>query len=220
MPDRTQLEETRPVGHDRARDLVSSRVSGERVTVRTFLPPSGLSQLIENYWVVRWDLRDQAPHHVEMLADPSAQLVLEGDRAELFGVKTQLFTRTLEATGLIRAAKLAAGTIRNWTARSASDFTDTTVPLSEVLNDFPEQLVANVLSPEDDEEGLAHLTTFLLARAPAELDRKSQEASALLSLAMKPGQIKSANELARGAGLSLRSLQKLFQEYVGFRPSG
>jgi len=68
---RIQVEQTRPSGHGRARGLVSSRRSGGRVEARTFAPGPALADVVECFWIGRWDLRGQEPHRMEILSDPA-----------------------------------------------------------------------------------------------------------------------------------------------------
>lgn len=228
------LEQTRPDGHGRARGLVSSRDSGRRVEARTFAPPEPLREVVSTFWVTQWDLRGQAPHVAELLADPCVTVAFEasadeprasrrvgqvvGRAGRVVGVCTRLFRRELRGAGLIRAAKLRAGAARAVLgARSLAALTDRITPLPEV---FPEDdaLVPAVLEPAADQDALAALASWLQARCSAARDPQIQLATAIVEHISRAPELTSVERVAQAAGVSVRPLQRLFRDYVGASP--
>jgi len=210
------LEETRPGA--RARGLVSSRESGRRVEAHTFAPEPALRDLVECYWTTRWDLRGQAPHRVEVLADPCVTIAFEAGRSRVVGLSTRLFRRQLEGAGLIRAAKLRAGAARALLAGPLARLTDRVVPLAEEFPRVPASLEPAVLEPADDALGLEALERWLAASANRSFDPLAGLAARLLAQVDADPELTSAELLARQARLSLRQLQKLFKDHVGAPP--
>ncbi len=212
------LEQTRPDGHGRARGLVSSRRSGRRVEAATYAPGAALAEVVECFWIGRWDLRGQEPHRMEILSDPCVNIVLERSRSRVVGVSTRLFRRELAGEGVIRAAKLRAGAARAvLPGESIARFTDRMVPLAEVFDDA-DALESRVLAPGDDREGLAHLEAWLTARLAHPPDpRIAVAAEAVRHIAREP-EVMTAGQVAEAAGLTLRPLQRLFRDYVGASP--
>ena len=75
--DRSALTPTPPTGHGRARGLVSGRKSGRRIDAQTFAPPADLADVVQCFWVGRWDLPEGAPHDTELLSDPCLHMAFE-----------------------------------------------------------------------------------------------------------------------------------------------
>ncbi|RII22127.1 transcriptional activator FtrA [Streptomyces sp. YIM 130001] len=76
---------------------------------------------------------------------------------------------------------------------------------------------ALVLDPEDDLARVAALDAFLLTRGPRP-DPRADLAVELAERIRTDGTALRVGELSRGAGLSVRSLQRLFAAYVGVGP--
>ena len=72
-------------------------------------------------------------------------------------------------------------------------------------------------SPVPDRERAAALDRFLLALAPAP-DPKVARATALAHRIRTDRTVRRVAELARSEGVSVRSLQRLFADYVGVSP--
>ncbi|RFU82844.1 AraC family transcriptional regulator [Streptomyces triticagri] len=76
---------------------------------------------------------------------------------------------------------------------------------------------ALVLDPEDDQARVAALDAFLLARGPTP-DPRADLAVELAERIRSESTALRVGTLARDAGLSVRSLQRLFAAYVGVGP--
>jgi AraC-like DNA-binding protein len=203
------LEETR-----RTRGLVSSRESGARVEARRLPVPRALQAVVETFWVGRWDLRGQEPHTTELLGDPSLHLVFERSDApsagaRVVGVWTQLWRRELRGVGFVRGVKLHPGATRAVMPEPASQYRNRIAPL-----DAPE-LERAVLDPAGDEDGVAALAAWLENRVV--VSEAVLQAVALVRHA-RAVQLTRVDALAAHAGISVRSLQRLFREHVGASP--
>lgn len=211
-------------------------VATERAArLRRDLPVSeALEPFVERYWAVRWDRTGQEPFRSEVLSHPSVNLSLEaGDRprfgvalpaALLHGVVTRRFTVDLVGRGRVVATKFRPG---GFTALTG-------VP---VPRDTVRRLVASTSAPV-----LAGLAGLTRTRGLLEgLDRGSDEAvaealdAALLPLAVEPegayadlrGVLEAmltdrdlvrVEQVADDAGMTVRTLQRLFARFVGVGP--
>lgn len=208
------LEQTRPDGHGRARGLVSSRVSGKRVEAATFKPSSALADVVETYWMTRWDLEGQPPHVVEVLTDPCVHVAFEAGKSRVVGVNTKLFRRELSGAGLIRAVKLKAGAARVLLPpRSVATWNDTVTPLREV---FPKAVERHVLS-KADQQGFAALEAWLLATMRP-VEAQVRLAVGVVERITRSTDITTVKQVCSLAGLSTRPLQRLFRDFVGVSP--
>lgn len=198
---------------------MSSRKSGSRIDVALFAPSSALEPFVECYWASRWHLAGQAPHTMALLADPCVNVAFESGSSRLVGVQTRLWRRTLEGEGFVRAVKFRPGALRAFLPEPVCVFTDRVVALAHA---WPE---AQALEPTllaggeaGDDEALRALDAWLAGRLRAPVDRGVARAVALVRCVSQQRDMRSADELARRAGLSLRELQRLFRAYVGATP--
>lgn len=194
---------------------------GEIAHQRT-LPVPSLAPFIEHFWSVRWDLR--APFVAETLPHPSVHLVFEVSagkrRAEITGVPTGRFTRTLRGAGAVFGIKFRPASFQPVLKGSMSTLTDRLLRLSRVFGGAARPFVASMLAalPTANEERL--ITTseaFLEARRvamPAEVARMRD----LVERLATDRSITTVEAAAALAGLDVRTLQRRFGRYVGVSP--
>lgn len=212
------LEETRPDGHGRARGLVSNRASGERLRARTFAPRPDLRAVVDYYWSTSWDLRGQAPHVAELLADPCVNVVLEEGRSRVVGVSTRIFRRELTGAGLIRSVKLRAGAARALLRhQTIAELTDRMIPLETFFHDVRE-LEAAVLSPEEDQTAFARLEAWLEAHIHNDPDPRTTLAASIVERITREPVLATSGQVAAAVGMSTRHLQRIFHDEVGASP--
>ena len=210
------LTQLPPSGHGRARGLVSSRVSGARVEAERYAPPADLADVVESFWMGRWDLPPEAPHVTELLSDPSVHLVVEYGATRVAGIWTQRWTNRLEGQGQVRSAKLRPGAVRAFFDIEAVALTDRFTDPRALIPDFdPAAIERNVLGPSDDRAGFTAMADCLRA-----LRRKDEEVGFAVQAAAtvrEPGMMR-VEALADRCGVSVRSLQRLFRRHVGTSP--
>ncbi len=180
-----------------------------------YAPCAALEYVVESYWITKWDLRDQAPHLTELLADPCVTLAFEAGRSRVVGVSTKLWRRELSGVGLIRAVKLRAGGARAFLSGSMADLSDRVIPLKERFRTLPPRLERTILTPVDHREGLAHLERWLLDRRRTPPDPWVSLAVKLVAHIARHAHLTTVAALTSSSGLSSRPLQRLFRDYVG-----
>ncbi|MFC8274824.1 DUF6597 domain-containing transcriptional factor [Streptomyces sp. NPDC057271] len=138
--------------------------------------------------------------------------------AEVAGIGLELFTKKLTGVGRVCGVQFRPGGFRPFApAWPVSEWTGRRVPLGEVFADADAPAVHAVLAPEAEHARVAALDAFLLARGPAP-EPQAAHAMALVDRVRTDRTIRRASELAGMAGLSNRSLQRLFANYVGVGP--
>lgn len=216
-----RLEQTRPSQTGRARGLVSAPNRDGRICVATYRASPDMRHIAAQYWSGRWNLDDQPPHKTEMLGDPCAHVVFErgptGVTSRLVGIWTRLWQRTLQDVGQVRGVKLCAGAFRAIVDESASRFANRIVPLTDLFDEAA-TLQHAVMEPDDDGEGFAVLEAWLRRRATHGDADDIQWAMALVETIAATPDITTVAQLAETSGDTLRSIQRLFRDYVGASP--
>ncbi len=189
-----------------------------RVRFRRQAPAAGLAGLVEHYWFVDWDL--DAPYEQHVVGHPAVNLVVmrAGDgepvTAEVSGVSRHLFSIKLAERGWVRGVQFRPGAFRAFSGASPAPLTDRRVPLARVL---PSIGTVEALDGLPDEQAAALLDGLLLGLRPVP-DEHLRSAMELADRVRRDRGVRRVDDLARDAGLSTRSLQRLFTEYVGAGP--
>lgn len=182
--------------------------------------PDGLADLVDYLWWVRWNVAE--PHVQEVIPRPvihvAAEIHCGEPRLMVTGVMRQRFERRLAGSGHTVAAGFRPGGFRPFIGVSVSSLTGRAQPAAEILG-VDDRRVADSLLTEniDITDATVVLADWLAALAPA-VDPRAVETAELVERAESDHSIRRADQLARLAGVSLQTLQRLFTEYVGVGP--
>jgi AraC-like DNA-binding protein len=180
-------------------------------------PAAGLMHCIAHYWVVSWDLRGHKPHVQETLPHPNVHIVFERGNSMVGGVFTEKFSRVLEGRSQVFGIKFKPGGFRPFLKAPVSSLANRMVPVNSIFGKDADALEEVLLSASDEDEMIAAANEFFVLRAP-EPDKTVQLAGDLVERILREPDIKTVDDLAERSGISKRSLQRIFNEYVGINP--
>ncbi len=198
-----------------ASGLMHKRMSMAHFDLIRIAPSEKLRLFVENYWIVLWDLTGKPDFVQENLPHPSVNMVIDPQgQTGIFGVRTGRFSYRLSGSGKLFGAKFRPGAFAPFYDRAVSGLTDRHVAVSEVFGVSDVELEAQLLSLNDPASMGNVVEKLLLEHGPA-LDSRAREAGELVEMISANGDILRVEHLARLAGASVRSIQRLFEEKVG-----
>ena len=193
---------------------------------------------MDYYWIPRWDLRGQPPYQQTILPHPNVNLVFEAGGAGIFGVDRRLFTRTLSGLGLAFGVRFTAGGFRPFWQAPISQLTDRVAPAARLFGPRAEKARQAIIDrgagdyaagdcgagdcgagdcSADDARMIGHAEALLGSVLP-ERDPLAEQVAALVSgITDDPG-LRRVDQLSAASGLTARTLQRLFADYVGVSP--
>jgi AraC-like DNA-binding protein len=176
---------------------------------------------VQHYWSVSWDLRGCEPFVQETLPHPNVYIILDRNGAQVAGMHTARFSTTLEGESRVFGIKFRPGGFRPFLGSSVGALANRVVPIEQVFGSGAQQWERTMLSLRDAAALIATASEFLRAHLPTP-DSNVALTTRLVEQILKAGEgeneIRGVQELARRSGMSQRSLQRLFQEYVGASP--
>ena len=167
--------------------------------------------------MVRWEQRDEEPFEQEVLPHPCVNLAFEPGRSAVHGIGSERSVARLVGTGRVVATKFVPGGFHPFSDRPMRALFDCIVPVDQIFGPSATTLEAEVLAEPDDERAVGMVEEFLRSRQP-QADDDLSRATELVRWVREQPEIARAEELAARAGLSLRSLQRLFDRYLGVGP--
>jgi len=191
--------------------------------------PAAMAGWVQHLWFVQWDLRNAEPKTAETLPHPNAYLIFEHDltktahgpltrmNAEVSGVTRNRFTRVMEGHGRVFGLKLRPGGLRPFLSGPVASLTGRVVPAEDVFGRGILPLAREVRALGTPEEMGAAVARYFEAHAP-ERDAQAELAGELVDAILADPALLTVESLSRRSGLSVRSLQRLFREYVGVSP--
>ena len=202
-------------------------------------PSEALAPFVEYYWIPRWDLRGEPPYAQTILPHPNVHLVFEASGAGIFGVDRRLFTRSLSGLGLAFGVRFLAGCFRPFWQAPISQLTDRVVPAARLFGPQAERTRQAIMrvglgalgilrilgilrfcwtAADEADARMIGYTEALLCSVRPERDRMAEQVADLVSrITADPG-LRRVDQLAAASGMTARSLQRLFADYVGVSP--
>nr|EJJ01169.1 transcriptional regulator, AraC family [Rhodococcus sp. JVH1] len=135
----------------------------------------------------------------------------------MHGISRSPFYRTLTGNGHVLGAAFHAGGFRPLLNGSVGAISGTVQPGRHLLAGDDRPVAERILAGTDSAEMIAAFERYLLRTDPVP-DPTGREITALVGDAQCNRDIVRADQLAAHAGCSLRTLQRLFTEYVGIGP--
>jgi AraC-like DNA-binding protein len=175
--------------------------------------PSGdLAAFVDGFWSVRWALEAGAAFEQEILPYPCVNVSTGDGGLEVHGPGTQRFAARLAGHGFVCGTKFTPSGFFAFAQVPMRDLVDQVSSVEAVTG-------RNLRLPRDVEfEAFrTHVETFLRNFAPVQSEDMALT-DRLVRLAQEDRSIARAEDLARAASISVRSLHRLFERHVGVGP--
>jgi AraC-like DNA-binding protein len=202
-----------PRGYDAA--ILRPTQASQALRVERVAASDSLSDFVDYHWYVGWETAE--PHRQQVVPQPRVHLAAERGRLLVQGVTREPFFRTLEGKGHVLGVAFDPGGFRPFLRREVGSISDRSVPAGELLGRDDRPVAERVLSTGDLTEMVEAVEGYLTALAPVP-DPVVAQVRALVALAEGDRSVTRAEQLAALGSMSLRSLQRLFTDYVGMGP--
>ena len=207
-------------------------------------PSDALAPFVDFYWIPRWDLRGKPPYEQTILPHPNVHLVFEASGAGIFGVDRRLFTRSLSGLGLAFGVRFTAGGFRPFWQAPISQLTDRVVPAARLFGPRAEKTRQAIMRDADaggfdaggsgtggssagdfgagdfgaDDARMIGWAEALLRSVLPDRDPQAEQVAALVSRITDDPGLRRVDQLSAESGMTARTLQRLFADYVGVSP--
>lgn len=194
--------------------------------LKLYAPHPELTRWVEYYWNVEWDLGDRAFTQT-ILSNPSVDLSFEDDPGTngpgtftvVTGVVPRTYQRHLVGRGQAFAVHFRPGQFRPWWDQGVHTLTGRVVFVGEGPRPWeaPARALTTTLLAGDHERRVALVDELLLAHRPP-ADPRADEIQALVGRCRDQPGLWNARVLAELRGVSPRTNQRQFLDYVGVGP--
>jgi AraC-like DNA-binding protein len=212
-----EVEEVHDPGVGRARGILRRPLPAGKLRHSRRRPAADVASWIAHYWTVSWDLRGGEPHVAESLPHPNVHAVFENNSSLICGVQTNKFSRVLEGESQVFGIKFRPGGFRPFLDSPVSKLTNRIIPANHVFGNEVEKLEAVLLSSDQEDAKVETADAFFRMRVP-EPEETALVAGHLVERILHEPEIKTVDDLVKRAGIGKRSLQRIFNEYVGVSP--
>jgi AraC-like DNA-binding protein len=200
---------------DKPRGILNFRDAGSMPGVWRYYPSPDLAPFVEHYWTVEWDLPE--PQLRETLPHPSIHLVLENGREELAGIHTRKFSRMIGGKDRVFSVKFLPGGFRSFIDRPVSALSERVWDLADVLGPTARGLCRRALAQPDHHATVGILEDFLRPFHPR-ADESMRLVQRIAARVTSDRAITQVEHIVEAFDVGKRTLQRLFDEYVGVTP--
>ena len=178
-------------------------------------PRESLRPFIDYHWRVRWTVTE--PHRQQVLPQPKIHVAAEYDRLLVHGMTRKPFERSFTTSGHVLGVAFRAGGFRPFLGSAVGALEGTVRPAARLRGHDDAPVARKILRGNDDDAMVADLEDYL-ERCDPQPDPRIDEVAAIVERIERDTDIHRVDQAAALAGLSSRSLQRLFTDYVGIAP--
>lgn len=210
-----------PTVHPSDRGILKAEAGKQKFSLMRYQPAPDLAYFIEHYWVVRWDLRGEAPYRQVILSYPNVNLSFEqehnGTFAGIYGVPKTTYPRLLQEDGVVLGVKFRIGGFYPFWKQSVSLLTGQTVAIGDMFGEEAKTLPEQIFAQVDEEKMVQLAEQFLRERLP-EHDENVERVNQIVQAVIEHREITKVEDIVTLLGINKRTLQRLFSRYVGVSP--
>jgi AraC-like DNA-binding protein len=183
---------------------------------RRYAPPIELVDWIEHFWLEEWQFDSGAPQTREVLPHPNIQLVFAPGRSRIYGVQLGRFIRQLIGKDRIFGIKFRPGAFYPFLRKPVSAIANTAVSITDVFPDAAD-VETEILACRDDGDMVQAAGRFLTAKLPPR-DAQADRARLMVEEIARDNSVTRVEHLIARWDIQERTLQRLFDRYVGASP--
>ena len=191
--------------------------SQKHYRLRRYVPDTRLVNLVEQYWLVNWQLKNGREHIQRNLPDPNFHLTFDRQGVRLIGPVSKVYQYPMAASGFVIGVKFNPGSLNVLLDSPPSDYVDKELSASKYFGSDVTDIFAVGAEALTDERIVSTLNKFL-GRFVEPVTAQQTQVARLLECIKNSSEIYTVAQLAQRADLSVRTLQRLFNQYIGLSP--
>jgi AraC-like DNA-binding protein len=177
-----------------------------------------LAELVERHWLARWDLPPGRRGAVTLLPHPCVNLVYDRGQVMIAGVGRERFQYGYEGAGQVFGVKFRPGGFLPFLRRPVATLTEQYLPLAALWGTGDADRLARDLAAAPDLDALVVVAERHLRAHWPPPDPEVAVVGRIVHDLLHNRAITRVNDVTARSGLPARSLQRLFQRYVGVSP--
>src|SRR5918998_203917 len=189
----------------------------DRYSLDRFPPADDLADLVERHWIVSWDLPPGREGSVTLLPHPCVNLWLGEGRLAVSGVGRERFTYVYRGAGRVFGVKFRPGGFLPFLGRPLSDITGAVLPAEQLWGPAATALAEQMAAAPGVDRLVALVEEFLRDRWPPP-DPQVEFVQRIVAALLHDRTIARVDDVTEMFNINPRTLQRLFQRYVGVSP--
>lgn len=197
--------------------ILNFRAGEKKFLLSRYQPLQDLSFFVQRYWIVKWDLRGQAPYRQKILSHPCVNMVFEKGNTRIYGIEKETSSRLLKGEGRVFGIKFKPGAFYPFLKSPLTQLTNRSLPFEAVFGMDSKPIEDAILSLEDEVKMVNFAEHFLRERLP-DRDENVALVDRIVSFILTNREITKVDDVVKQIRINKRSMQRLFSQYVGVSP--
>ncbi|CAM3598515.1 DUF6597 domain-containing transcriptional factor [Marinicrinis lubricantis] len=191
--------------------------NGRTFHLHRYSPSADIGTFVKHYWVVSWDLTGHPPYPQEVIPNPCVNMVIEPGRSGIFGPSKQKFTYMLQGKGCVFGVKFKPGGFYPFVKQPISRLNKQIMNIHSVFGIDAGAAEALILSQRAEEDMVRQMEAILQPKLP-KIDPQVEVIVRITERIMEDREIIKVDTVCKLFDMNKRTLQRLFDQYVGVNP--
>jgi len=200
------------------RGILDPNGFADEVTLRCYEPGPASEPFVDVYFVARWQRPGQKDYQAtDILTRPVVNLFFTNQGSFYNGVTQGTRSFRIGPNGVYAGIKFKPGAFRAFWKQPMSALADARHAASDIFPAINPAFVSQLLDHSDDQEAIRAMERLILDAHPYN-DPKIKLVNRIITSIETSEVPPSVSSLAKASNMSARSLQFLFQNYIGVGP--
>lgn len=191
--------------------------SEEHYNLRRYLPDKPLSELVEQFWFVNWNLDEGVSHTQRNLPDPNFNMIYENKKLKVIGPVSKTYSYEMRRAGEILGVKFEIGALSSFLVHPIHTYIDRTLDACSVFGLAIDE-ICPLLEESDNDGSFIEILSEAILPFLKNSNENLVKLRYIIKLIKNEKGIYRVEQLSERVGLSIRTLQRMFHSHVGFSP--
>ncbi|MFB9325083.1 DUF6597 domain-containing transcriptional factor [Paenibacillus aurantiacus] len=197
--------------------VVHHKRSQQKFSLTRHAPAEDIGFFVKHYWIIRWNLGDSPPHEQGVIPNPCVNLAIERGQSGIFAPSTAKSSHLIQGQGCVFGIKFKPGGFYPFHQLPISRMREHPLDVRTLLGLEAERLEADILPLADDAEMVGRIERLLRPGLPAR-DETVIFINRIIDGIAADRELTRVEQVCERAGVNVRKLQRLFDQYVGVGP--
>ncbi|MDR6554394.1 AraC family transcriptional regulator [Paenibacillus qinlingensis] len=197
--------------------IINFQQGGHKFQLCRYAPAEDVAYFVRHYWVVKWDLAGEDPYTQHVIPNPCVNLVVEQGKTAIFGPGKEKYGHRLEGQGSVFGVKFKPGGFYPFVQENVSSMLNNALCIGDVFDTDPRVLEEKVFSHSDDERNVSLVENMIRSKLPAQ-DEQVIVVNQIVDYVYEQPEITKVDAICEHFRMNIRTLQRLFDQYVGVSP--
>lgn len=180
-------------------------------------PSEDIGFFVKHFWIVSWNLTEEEPYLQDVVPNPCVNLVIENGRSAIFAPATQKYSHLMQQKGCVFGAKFKPGGFYPFIKRPVSALRGQPLNVASIF-DIEARLWEESILTTSDERSMVDIAEQYIRPKLPERDERIPMIQRILEHVIEDKEITKVDQICEQFDMNKRTLQRLFEQYVGVSP--